>query len=111
MVHRIGWWVALALTLSSFVCFGVMFAQGGGVLIGSLRDDRLPFESAASRISEGRAWGITGIALFVSALVLLWFRPDRREEGPAGPERQAVPTPAKGPGVETLGGEEESKWE
>jgi hypothetical protein len=76
MVGRVVWLVALALTLASVVCIGVMFAGGAGILLDGLRGGNLPFESVVSRIRAGRAWGIAGITLFVSALVLLWFRPE-----------------------------------
>jgi hypothetical protein len=81
MLGRIWWWVALALTLTSFLCIGVMFARAGGILLDLWRDGAVPFASVVDRIREGRAWGIAGMVLFGSALVLLWVLPHRGDGG------------------------------
>ncbi|MBA3315100.1 MAG: hypothetical protein H0T47_17655 [Planctomycetaceae bacterium] len=71
---------ALILTLAAVGCVGVMFAGGITILADMLRGRNVPFDVLFGKIAEGRAWGLTGVSLFVVACLILWFTPDRAEK-------------------------------
>lgn len=72
--------LALSLVLGATLCVGVMFVGGLGIMFDMGRGGDLQFNAVAVRIGELRAWGLSGLGLFLLAVVLLWITPSRRDK-------------------------------
>jgi len=76
-IHRL---IALSLFLGATLCVGVMFVGGLGIMFEMWQGGDLQFNAVAVRIGGLRAWGLTGIGLFLLAVFLLWITPGRRDK-------------------------------
>ncbi len=80
MLQRVLHWIAYRLAVAGVICLIVSFGFAIEALIDGFGKRRLGFDALFQGAKAARTWAITGLVLFASSCLVLWFLPDRGDD-------------------------------